>query len=138
MAEAIGIKGLAEFNRNLRRLDADLPKALRVAMNQAAEVVVNAARPQVPRRSGRAAASLRVASTRTAARVKGGGARVPWYPWLDFGGRVGRNRSVKRPFYKEGRYIYDAYFRKRDSGEFTAVLTAALLEVASAAGVAVD
>ncbi|WP_307962251.1 hypothetical protein [Salinispora arenicola] len=55
-------------------------------MNDAAQVVVDWARPRVSRRSGRAARSLRVASTGKAVRVRAGGARVPYYPWLDFGG----------------------------------------------------
>ncbi len=138
MAEAIKIDGLSEFVRNLRKLDADLPKAMRVALNQAAEVVAGAARTGVPRRSGRAQGSIRVASTRTAVRVRAGGSRAPYYPWLDFGGRVGRKRSVKRPFLKEGRYLYDAYFAKRESGEFQDALSAALLDVASHAGIAVE
>ncbi len=138
MPEAIKVVGLAEFNRSLKRLDAELPKALRVALNQAADVVVGAAQAQIPRRTGRAAASIRAASTRTAVQVRAGGAKAKWYPWLDFGGRVGRKRSVKRAFIKEGRYLYAAYFRKRDSGEFGEILTAALLDVARQAGVEVE
>jgi len=138
MAEAIRVDGLAEFSRNLRKLDADLPKALRVALNDAADVVVGAARVRVPKRSGRAAASIRARSTRTAVRVAGGGKRVPYYPWLDFGGRVGRRKAVKRAFLKEGRYIYAAYFDKTSSGAFQEVLTGALLDVARQAGIEVQ
>lgn len=136
MSDAIRITGLAEFSRNLKKLDADLPKALRVALNEAADVVVDYARPRIPKRSGRAQRSLKARSTRTEVRVSAGGNRAPYYPWLDFGGRVGRNRSVQRPFLKEGRYIYAGYFAKRK--EFTEVLEAALLKTAEAAGVAVD
>ncbi len=138
MTEAIKVVGLAEFNRSLKQLDAELPKALRVALNKSVEVVVDDARPQVPRRSGRAAASLRAQSTRTVARVKAGGKRAAYYPWLDFGGRVGKHKSVSRPFYKHGRYLYDAYFRKRDSGEFQEILAAALRDVAVSAGLEVS
>lgn len=135
MTEPIRVEGLREFSRNLKKLDADLPKALRIALNEAADVVVKGARPKVPRKSGRAAASVKARSTRTAVRVVGGGNRVPYYPWLDFGGRVGRNKSVRRPFLKEGRYIYASYFANTD--EFTKVLEAALLDVARQAGVEV-
>jgi len=138
MAEAIRIDGLAEFSRNLRKLDSDLPKALRVALNDAANVVVDYARPRVPSRSGRAQRSIRARSTRTAARVTSGGARAPYFPWLDFGGRVGRHKSVRRAFLKEGRYLYAAYFAKRSSGEFQRVMTAALLDVVRQAGIEVD
>lgn len=136
MAEAIRVEGLAEFSRNLKRLDAELPKALRIALNDAADVVVGHARPRIPRRRGRARASLRVASTRTRVRVRAGGKRAPHYPWLDFGGRVGRNRSVKRPFLREGRYLYKSYFDKR--ADIGAVLERALLRVAAEAGIEVD
>jgi HK97 gp10 family phage protein len=137
--EAIKIKGLAEFNRNLKKLDSDLPKALRVALNSAADVIVDAARPRVPRRTGRAAAALKARSTRTAARVSGGSARAPYYAWLDFGGEGRRKgRPSARPFIKQGRYLYAAYYQKRDSGEFEQILTKALLDVATQAGVEVE
>lgn len=136
MAEPIRIDGLAEFSRNLRKLDRELPKGLRIALNEAANVIVGYAQPRVPRRSGRAARSIKARSTRTAVRVQGGGARVPYYPWLDFGGRVGRKRSINRPFKKEGRYIYAGYHAKKT--EFSSVLERALLQVAASAGVEVD
>lgn len=136
MAEPIKIDGLAAFSRNLRKLDSELPKGLRVALNDAANVVVDYAKPKVPRRTGRAQASIKARSTRTAVRVVGGGNRVPYYPWLDFGGRVGRRRSVKRPFLKEGRYIYAGYFAK--TAEFEDVLLRGLLGVAKSAGIEVE
>jgi hypothetical protein len=138
MTEPIKIDGLAQFTRDLKKLDSDLPKAVRVANNQAADLVVTTARPLVPRRTGKAAGSIRAQSTRTAVRVTEGGPRAPYMPWLDFGGKVGRQHAVKRPFIKEGRYLYPAYRRKRDSGEFQEVMTAALLDVAARAGVEVD
>jgi hypothetical protein len=138
VVDAITVEGLAEFSRNLRKLDSELPKALRLALNEAADLVVNEARPGIPSRTGRARRSVRKASTRTAVRVRGGGNRAAYYPWLDFGGRVGKGRSVSRPFLTEGRYIYAGYFRLRDSGEFQKVLTAGLLKVAAQAGVVVD
>lgn len=134
--EPIKIQGLTEFNRNLRRLNGDLPKALRLAQNEGAQIVVDWAQPKVPRKSGRAARSVKAKSTRTASRVEGGGKRVPYYPWLDFGGRVGPKRSVKRPFDKSGRYIYPGYQRNRD--QVHDVLVKGLLQVARDAGVDVD
>lgn len=137
-AEPIKIEGLREFVRDLKKIDSDLPKMVRVANNMAADVVVGYARPRVPSRSGRARRSVKAKSTRTKVRVVGGGNRARHYPWLDFGGKVGRNRSVSRPFRKDGRYIYKGYFLSRDSGEFQEVLTKALLDVARQAGVEVD
>lgn len=137
MTDPVKIDGLSEFIRGLKKMDRDLAKAVRLAFNEAAKVVVSDAQPMVPRRSGRAAASIKAKSTQTRARVSGGGSRAPYYPWLDFGGAVGRNNSVRRPFFTEGRYIYHSYFSKRASGEFERVMVKALIGVAKSAGMEV-
>lgn len=136
MAEAIKIDGLDQFVRNLRKLDQNLPKALRVAFNDAAQIVIEYARPKIPVRSGRAARTLRAQSTRTAVRVTAGGKRAPYYPWLDFGGRVGRKKSVKRPFIGDGRYLYAGLHAERERIHQATV--DALLDAARSAGIEVD
>jgi hypothetical protein len=139
VADAIKIRGLAEFNRNLKKLDNDLPKALRLALNEAANVVVEDAAPKIPRRSGRAQKALRARSTSTTSRVIAGSARARYLPWLDFGGEGRkRGRPAKREFIKKGRYVYPTYYAKRDSGEFGEVLNRSLLDVVRRAGIAVD
>lgn len=137
MDAAIRVDGLREFTRDLKRLDDELPKAVRLALNEAGELVIGEAKPRVPTLTGRARGSMRAASTRTAVRVRAGGRRAPYYPWLDFGGRVGRRRSVHRPFIKSGRYLFDAYFDLAGSGRFQEVMTEALLDVARQAGIEV-
>lgn len=124
----IEIDGLRQFQRNLKRVDADAPKALRKTLNEVADEVATLARQHVPRRSGRAAASLRAASTQTAARVRAGGSRVPYYGWLEFGGSVGRHGSVRRPRDKGGRYIWPAIAKERTRLE--ELLEAGLIELA--------
>ena len=136
MAEPIHVEGLREFSQALKRLDSDMPKVLRVGLNSVADLVVDQAMPRIPSRSGRARRSVKARSTRTAVRVVGGSARVPYYPWLDFGGRVGRGHAIKRPFLKEGRYIYRAYFDNR--GRFGELLEDALVDVARQAGMEVE
>jgi hypothetical protein len=134
----IEVHGLKEFRRNLRQMDRGLPKGLRVAGNKAAALVVAGAKPLVPlgpARGGHARDSIRAASTQSSARVKGGGSRFPYYPWLDFGGRVGRNRSVHRRFIHSGRYIWAAFARDRHKVERE--LLDALEGVARDAGVRV-
>lgn len=131
-SHAVRIEGLKEFNRAIRRVDTDLSKVLRKSMNISADVVADWARVRVPRRSGRAQRSVKSQSTPTRARVVGGGARVPYYPWLDFGGKVGRNESVVRPFSTRGRYIYEGFFQNRD--RFTEVMARQLHHVAIQAG----
>ena len=134
---ALQVSGLKEFRKAVKAAGNDMPKALRVAMNKAAELVVDEARPHVPKMSGRAAASIRPQSTQTAVRVTAGGRKAPYYPWLDFGGRVGRRKATVRPFSPDGRFIYPAYFKLRDEGRFVDVMSAALIDVAAAAGLEV-
>jgi hypothetical protein len=136
MADPIRITGLREFTRAMKDLDADLPKVIRTSLNDALGLVIGYAQPRVERRSGRAAASIRGASTGRSARIRAGGKRAPYYGWLDFGGRVGAQRQVKRPFYREGRYLYKGLVVKRL--ELTAAMEKALVGVAESAGVDVD
>lgn len=136
MVNRVKIDGLAEFNRNLRKLDAKAPTALRLALNDAAEVVVDYAKPRVPSRTGRARRTIKGRSTRTLARVVAGGPKAPYYPWLDFGGRVGRKGSVRRIVRKHGRYLYQGYYAKRD--EFTNVLERNLRRVVAESGLGLD
>lgn len=130
--DPIKIKGLSEFSRSLRKASADAPKELRVVLNDAAGVVVRYAGPRVPTKTGRAAGSVRARSTRTASRVSGGGRRVPYYAWLDFGGRVGRNRSVSRQWRRQGRYIFEGYHVNKP--KFVTMLEDGLRRLAASAG----
>jgi hypothetical protein len=132
VAEQIRVEGLRELNRSLRQISRDLPPKLRMALNEGAEVVADAAQDEVPELTGAAAASIVPRSTRTAARIKAGGRRASHYPWLDFGGSVGPQKSVHRPFIREGRYLFPAYAENRD--EMVAKLDEALVEVIAAAG----
>lgn len=138
MADAIRIEGLREFTRSLKALDRDLPKAVRLALNEAAKLIIGYAQPNVPKRSGRAAGSIRAQSTQTVLRISAGGNRAPYYPWLDFGGRVGPQRSIARAFLPEGRILYPAYFRARDADELSPLLAKVLTQVARDAGLEVS
>jgi hypothetical protein len=134
---AIQVEGLAQFRRSLKELDKNAPKALRIAFNNSAEVIVDEARPKVPvGPTGRARNAIKLRSTQAEARIAGGSKKVPYYPWLDFGGKAGRGRKMVRPFLKHGRYIYDAYFRRRD--DFQANLSDELNAVVRQSGMDVD
>lgn len=53
-------------------------------------------------------------STQTAGRVGYGTYnQVPYQGFIEFGGRVGRNKSVVRPFVRKGRYLFPAAERER-------------------------
>lgn len=136
MTEAIKIDGLTQFVRNLKKINSDLPKALRVGFNDAAQIIVDYAKPKVPVKSGKAAKSIKARSTSTAVRVSEGGNSAPHMPWLDFGGKVGRHKSVVRPFYREGRFLYAGLNAKSD--EIHTAINDALLDTVRAAGIEVD
>ena len=107
--DPVRIEGLRELQKALKTMDGQSQKRLRIVLNGAADLVVQAANPRIPRRTGRAAASMRPSSGQREASVKAGGGRVPYFGFLDFGGNVGRGDSVKRPFIRDGRYLYPAY-----------------------------
>lgn len=136
-SNAVGIDGLNEFVRNLKTLDAELPKALRLSLNEISKIIVDTAAGNVPSRTGRTRKSVKARSTAKAARLSGGSKGVPWYGWLDFGGegRV-KGRPGKRPVKKEGRYLYAAYYKHRD--EIPELMAAALVEIAHKSGVEID
>lgn len=139
MEEPIRIEGLRELNRRLRTLDKEAPKGLRLAGNEAAELIVDKAKPKIPIGpgiGGHASSSIRASSTRTSARVSAGSKRYPYYAWLDFGGRVGRRKATTRPFLKTGRYVWKAFAEERDQVE--RVLTKALDDVVTSAGLDVE
>ena len=128
----IEVTGLRELRTQLKAMDADLPKQVKVALNAAAELVISYAKPKIPKRSGAAAASLKARSGQLDARIAAGGRRAAYYPWLDFGGAVGRADSVRRPFYVEGRYIYVGLRENR--AEITELMQRGLTELATGAG----
>jgi hypothetical protein len=103
----IEVGGLAQLSRGLKAIDSDAPKELRIALNSAAGLLIEHARPKIPAVTGASRRSLVARSTRTSARVAVGGKRAPWFPWLDFGGEGRRpGRPARREFLREGRYIY--------------------------------
>lgn len=113
LTDPIQVQGLKELQRGIKQVDRDMAKELRKAFNEVAGVVVDDIRRLVPVESGAARNSVRAASTQSAAAIKVGGRRAPHYPWLDFGGKVGINRSVTRPFIPGGRYLYPSIKRNR-------------------------
>ena len=115
--ERIRIEGLKDLQRSLKLISKDAPKALRLAGNEAANLIVREARPKVPigpGEGGHAASSIRAASTRTQTRVQEGGNKFPYMPWLDFGGAGGKDKKNKRPFIKKGRYIWASFADNRE------------------------
>lgn len=110
----IKVDGLAKFRRDLKSIDPELVKELRVELLTIAQGIVSEARQLVPLRSGTAAGSLRAGASGNNAYVAGGKASVPYYGWLDFGSRtpVQGNPRSKGPWAgsgagpEGGRFIY--------------------------------
>lgn len=134
IVDPIKVKGLVEFQRALKQMDGESQKQLRVALNEAADLVAVAARRKVPTRTGRAAASVRAMSSQREARVMGGSKKVPYYGWLEFGGRV-NPKHEKRRYVPGGRYMYPGYTTNR--AEVLAALDDALAELVTRAGLEV-
>lgn len=137
MGDKITISGLREFQAALKSMDADLPKQLRLVLNEASGLVIDYAQARFPRVTGRAAASLKARSSQRLARVALGGRAAPYAPWLDFGGqgRV-RGRPAPRPFIKGGRYVYEGLRVNRD--EITEKMSAGVAALATGAGLDVS
>lgn len=110
--ELISMKGLDEFKTGLRKIDSSLPALVKRIADDSAKQVVTKVKPLIPlgpAAHGHLRGSVKVASTQTGVRVAYGGSSFPYAPWLDFGGNVGRKKSVKRPFIKSGRYVWPVY-----------------------------
>lgn len=113
--QPIRIQGLNELRKQAKQIGDGAEKELRPALNEAAQIVVNVAQRRVPVRTGTARKSIGVASTGNKMRIKAGGTKAPYFPWLDYGGKTGRNRSVSRPFERHGRYLYPAFWSQYDN-----------------------
>jgi HK97 gp10 family phage protein len=132
----VTIDGLDEFQEALKRAGTGTAKMRRDALNVVAGVVIDYARPRMPKRSGRAASSLKAKSSDQAARITMGGARAPYAPWLEFGGEgKRRGRPPRREFIREGRYVYRALSVRRT--EIDKIMMDGLAELARGAGLEV-
>lgn len=132
----VSIKGLRELQAALKQMDGETQKQLRVVFNDAAQAVVGGATRRVPVRTGTARKSIRATSGQREAKVSGGSKKAAYYGWLDFGGAVGRKKNTRRPFLKQGRYIYPAYSANADS--IQKALERSIVALAQTAGLEVD
>lgn len=133
----IQVRNMRDVTAALRRSGTEGRKNLKRYLLPISQGVVAAAARKVPRRSGAAAGSLSATATDTGARVSFGGTKAPYYPWLDFGGTVGKGHepgrswsgSVERPFISHGRYVYPTIDEQREDIEqaaMDAILRAAI------------
>lgn len=107
MQESIKVTGIKEVATGLKGVSKDASKELRKGMKDIADDVARRASSEVPARTGKAASSIKPRGTVKGAAIAYGSPAV-YEPWLDFGGKVGKGKSVSRPFIKGGRYLYPA------------------------------
>lgn len=144
MDVSVKVTGLRELSRAMKQVDTELPKELKARFLVVARRVVGVAQQRMPQRTGRAQASVKARATVRGASIAAGGTAAPYYPWLDFGGSVGRGHrpgaawsgAVKREWRGlpggSGRYIYPAIAQERD--EIAKQVDEAVADVARQAG----
>ena len=114
------VTGDKEFQKRLRGAARAFPEESKDIALDVAEMVALFARRKVPlgpARNGHVRNSLEGKVRRGTPVVDGGGPGFPYYGWLEFGGRVGIDRSVFRSREPDGRYIYPTVFQRRAQAE---------------------
>jgi hypothetical protein len=146
MAAAVQVRGIREVQAAFRKVDKDLPKALRPEFLEVARSVVRGVQQKMPWRTGRAIRSVKPRASQRGAAIAVGGTAAPYYPWLDFGGTTGKGHrpgqrfsgSVVRPWMGspgDGRYLYPTISEQTEDIEKAA--EDAVLKVARSAGLEV-
>lgn len=94
---AVQVRGLSELQRALRDVDVALPRELRVANKEAAELVADAARARAEGLGGvaeKTAPSIRALGEQRRAKIALGGARYPFALGANFGAYHDRPRNT--------------------------------------------
>jgi hypothetical protein len=136
--DAIKVEGLKEITRAFGQVSKDLTKEMRTGFKRVAEHVAAVARgnmTDLKHPTGAAAWGIKGTGTNAGASIRfpaggpeSGKDKLGYYPWLDFGGSVGRGRvrsiyshtvavqsgARVRPLVKGGRYIYPAIAASSD------------------------
>ncbi|MBO0880549.1 MAG: hypothetical protein J2P17_09430 [Mycobacterium sp.] len=101
--------GLRTIRRDLKKLNADeFPQAMINAGLAVSEPLAGRVRTALPFESGDLQRTVRTARIRTGAALRVGTKRVPYAPWIEFGGTRRRPHISSRPFIRDGRYIFPA------------------------------
>lgn len=107
---SIDFSRLREFSDRLSNVN--LPKIVLDAEKENARIITRQAIPKIPSLTGNARGSITVTETGKGVNITAG-VGVPYFGWLDFGGSVGPNKSVKRPYLRTGRYIWRSFADNR-------------------------
>lgn len=112
----IQLSGDKELARRFKAAARAVPNETKDIALDVAEMIALFARRKVPigpARNGHVKYTLEGKVRRGVPVVDGGGPSHPYYGWLEFGGRVGIHRSVRREKRPEGRYIYPTVAERR-------------------------
>ena len=110
----IQVRGIRELDRAFRQVsDGVDDDGLKSAFLEIATSVSTDAASMYPFLRGAASGSVKARASRSRASIAFGGRAAEYAPWLDFGGRVGRNRSIQRELVKGGRYVYPTIAKHR-------------------------
>ncbi len=118
----VEVRGLRELDQAFRSMEGRMDGALKAEFLGLATRVADTARGKVAADvgAGKAAASIKPKASARGASIAFGGTAAPYYPWLDFGGSVGRGHkpgvawsgAITRDWRGkpsgEGRYVYPA------------------------------
>lgn len=132
----IQIDGLDALSRSLRDVGKKAPKEIKGFTTEVANLILVKGRALVPSRSGKARRSWRAVGSAKGASVEYGGAGAPYMGWLDHGGRVGRKKSVLRPYLRAGRYLYPTIAKYKPQTQ--KIADEAMADIARSAGLKVD
>ena len=140
----VEVRGIRELAAAFKKIDAELAAQLKTRFLALAQHVVGKAQAKMEFGSGPAAGSVKARGSTRGASIAFGGSAAPYYPWLDFGGSVGKGHqpgkafsgSVKRTWLGnpagEGRYVYPAISESKP--ETIAAIDAAIKSAAEGAG----
>lgn len=138
----LAMPGLKELQSALRSVAPEAKRQFTTDLKAIGQLVQTDTQADMPRVTGKARRSVKVKVVARrgfeGVEISEGGGMAPYTPWLDFGGSVGRGRTttarvtigggrvrverggsrgsgaVVRPYIKDGRYLYPAYYRRYD------------------------
>lgn len=109
-SQAVQVKGLADFQRELKALDSRLPRELTAANKAAAEFIAGRARSRASGLGGvaaKTAPSIRAAAEQRRSKINLGGDNAPWALGAEFGGRGRPTTQQFQPHRgREGYFLY--------------------------------
>jgi hypothetical protein len=105
MTIKVRVRGLDGFRHDTEVASERLVEGVRDLMSDLAGDTAKDARRRADKGklTGRSSDSIRAHGP-----VVTAGGDVPWYGFADFGGKVGRNRSIHRTYIKGGRWLFPA------------------------------